>query len=98
MGSSDGISGSCGSSGSSGCSAISGSKVSGGISGCIIISVIRHTPQASLGVSSAASDVLQRHALEGCHYSHPLAGRTSPVVVGGDYITTEAGTGEQGQR
>ena len=38
-------------------------------------------------------------ALEGCQYSHPLAGlggpldRTSPVVVGGDYITTESGTG-----
>jgi len=38
--------------------------------------------------------------LVGCTYSHPLsslggslAARVSPVVVGGDYITTEAGTG-----
>ncbi len=32
-------------------------------------------------------------ALEGCTYQHPLVDRTSPVVIGGDYITTESGTG-----
>lgn len=32
-------------------------------------------------------------ALEGCRYRHPLFERESPVVVGGDYITTESGTG-----
>ena len=38
-------------------------------------------------------------SLEGCKYRHPLAGmgdpldRESPVVVGGDSITTDAGTG-----
>jgi isoleucyl-tRNA synthetase len=32
-------------------------------------------------------------ALEGCTYQHPLFDRCSPVVIGGDYITTEAGTG-----
>lgn len=39
--------------------------------------------------------------LEGCEYRHPLQdklptdkrGETSPVIVGGDYITTESGTG-----
>lgn len=31
--------------------------------------------------------------LEGCTYTHPLYGRESPVVIGGDYITTESGTG-----
>ena len=31
--------------------------------------------------------------LEGCTYRHPLFDRTSPVVVGGDYITTDSGTG-----
>lgn len=31
--------------------------------------------------------------LEGCQYRHPLFDRVSPVVVGGDYITTESGTG-----
>jgi isoleucyl-tRNA synthetase len=32
-------------------------------------------------------------ALEGIQYRHPLLDRTSPVVVGGDYVTTESGTG-----
>ncbi|MFM9088336.1 MAG: class I tRNA ligase family protein, partial [Cyanobium sp.] len=31
--------------------------------------------------------------LAGMLYRHPLLDRTSPVVVGGDYITTESGTG-----
>ena len=31
--------------------------------------------------------------LEGLTYRHPLLERSSPVVIGGDYITTEAGTG-----
>ena len=29
----------------------------------------------------------------GTTYTHPLAGRSSMVVEGGDYITTESGTG-----
>jgi isoleucyl-tRNA synthetase len=32
-------------------------------------------------------------ALEGAKYAHPLCGRESAVVIGGDYITTESGTG-----
>lgn len=31
--------------------------------------------------------------LEGCTYAHPLFDRTSPVLIGGDYITTDTGTG-----
>jgi len=31
--------------------------------------------------------------LAGTKYTHPLYGRTSEVLVGGDYITTETGTG-----
>jgi isoleucyl-tRNA synthetase len=31
--------------------------------------------------------------LEGLHYEHPLTGVVNPVVLGGDYITTESGTG-----
>ena len=31
--------------------------------------------------------------LTGLLYRHPLLDRTSPVVVGGDYVTTESGTG-----
>ncbi len=32
-------------------------------------------------------------ALAGIVYRHPLLDRSSPVVVGGDYVTTESGTG-----
>jgi isoleucyl-tRNA synthetase len=32
-------------------------------------------------------------ALEGATYQHPLYDRESPVIIGGDYITTESGTG-----
>ena len=31
--------------------------------------------------------------LVGVTYRHPLFDRVSPVVIGGDYITTESGTG-----
>ena len=31
--------------------------------------------------------------LEGCTYRHPLFDRESPIVIGGDYVTTESGTG-----
>lgn len=37
--------------------------------------------------------VLSGSELEGATYTHPLYGRTSPLVIGGDYITTESGTG-----
>ena len=37
--------------------------------------------------------VLKGSALEGITYAHPMYDRVSPVVVGGDYITTETGTG-----
>jgi isoleucyl-tRNA synthetase len=32
-------------------------------------------------------------ALEGIRYRHPLLDRIAPVLVGGDYVTTESGTG-----
>lgn len=32
-------------------------------------------------------------ALEHCRYTHPLFQRECPIVLGGDYITTETGTG-----
>jgi len=37
--------------------------------------------------------ILKGAQLEGIQYRHPLLDRTSPVVIGGDYITTETGTG-----
>ncbi len=36
---------------------------------------------------------IQGADLEHCTYRHPLFDRESPVVIGGDYITTESGTG-----
>lgn len=54
------------------------------------------TLAAKLKAEAGALEVLQTvpgSALEGCSYRHPLFDRESPVVIGGDYITTEAGTG-----
>ncbi|PSB01723.1 isoleucine--tRNA ligase [Merismopedia glauca] len=31
--------------------------------------------------------------LEHCQYKHPLYDRQSPIVIGGDYVTTDSGTG-----
>ncbi|MEO0408389.1 MAG: isoleucine--tRNA ligase [Cyanobacteria bacterium P01_A01_bin.135] len=36
---------------------------------------------------------LNGEALEHCTYQHPLFDRESPIVIGGDYVTTESGTG-----
>ena len=45
------------------------------------------------GVQLSTLCTLSGAQLEGCSYRHPLFERQSPVVVGGDYITTESGTG-----
>ncbi|MEB3159013.1 MAG: isoleucine--tRNA ligase [Synechococcus sp.] len=37
--------------------------------------------------------VVKGAQLAGLHYNHPLLDRQSPVVIGGEYITTESGTG-----
>ena len=46
-----------------------------------------------LGESLTVRAQLPGWALEGCTYRHPLFDRESPIVVGGDYVTTESGTG-----
>ena len=48
---------------------------------------------AKLGEDLEVVATLKGSELEGCSYKHPLYARTSPVVIGGDYITTESGTG-----
>ena len=48
---------------------------------------------AKLGVEMKTLCVVKGAALEGMTYTHPMYDRVSPVVVGGDYITTESGTG-----
>ena len=45
------------------------------------------------GVTLRTLCTLPGAALEGCTYRHPLFDRVSPLVIGGDYITTESGTG-----
>ena len=48
---------------------------------------------AKIGKGLVVTKAIKGSQLEGCAYKHPLYDRTSPVVVGGDYITTESGTG-----
>jgi isoleucyl-tRNA synthetase len=48
---------------------------------------------STLGVELAVKATFKGKDLEHTTYRHPLFDRESPVVVGGDYITTESGTG-----
>ncbi|MEM8831796.1 MAG: class I tRNA ligase family protein, partial [Cyanobacteria bacterium P01_G01_bin.19] len=47
----------------------------------------------TLGVKLKVKTTLTGKALENTTYHHPLYDRESKVVIGGDYITTESGTG-----
>eukprot|EP00897_Mesotaenium_endlicherianum_P010531 jgi/Mesen1/9506/ME000637S08955 len=49
--------------------------------------------EAKWGRPLAVKGTFPGSALELCMYKHPLEERESPVVIGGDYITTESGTG-----
>ncbi|MBD2386681.1 isoleucine--tRNA ligase [Cylindrospermum sp. FACHB-282] len=48
---------------------------------------------AKLDVELRVKESFSGRDLEGTTYRHPLFDRVSPVVVGGDYITTDSGTG-----
>ncbi|MFN6570120.1 isoleucine--tRNA ligase [Dendronalium sp. ChiSLP03b] len=48
---------------------------------------------ATLGVELTVKATFKGQDLEHTTYRHPLFDRESPIVVGGDYITTESGTG-----
>ncbi|MBD0300407.1 MAG: class I tRNA ligase family protein, partial [Nitrososphaera sp.] len=48
---------------------------------------------STLGVELTVKATFKGEKLEHITYRHPLFDRESPVVVGGDYITTESGTG-----
>ncbi|MEM9214770.1 MAG: isoleucine--tRNA ligase [Cyanobacteria bacterium P01_F01_bin.150] len=48
---------------------------------------------ATFGVELVEKAVLKGQELEHTTYRHPLYDRESPVVIGGDYVTTESGTG-----
>jgi len=46
-----------------------------------------------LGMQLTVKTTVSGKALEHSTYRHPLFERESPVVIGGDYVTTESGTG-----
>ncbi|WGV24349.1 isoleucine--tRNA ligase [Halotia branconii] len=48
---------------------------------------------ATLDVELTVKATVKGQDLEHTSYRHPLFDRESPIVVGGDYITTESGTG-----
>ena len=51
------------------------------------------TLEGKLGVKLKQLGAVSGAQLDGCTYRHPIFNRTSPLVIGGDYITTESGTG-----
>jgi isoleucyl-tRNA synthetase len=48
---------------------------------------------ATLGVNLTVKGTVKGAALEHSTYRHPLFDRQSEIVIGGDYVTTESGTG-----
>jgi len=46
-----------------------------------------------LEVPMGVKATFKGYELEHCKYRHPLFDRESPIVIGGDYVTTESGTG-----
>jgi len=59
----------------------------------LVAAELRESLETSLGLQLTPLLTVKGAELEGIVYRHPLLERTSPVVIGGDYITTEAGTG-----
>jgi isoleucyl-tRNA synthetase len=59
----------------------------------IVAAELRDSLAGKLGRPLAAKAVVKGALLAGLAYRHPLLDRHSPVVIGGDYITTESGTG-----
>ncbi|MBW4508114.1 MAG: isoleucine--tRNA ligase [Scytonematopsis contorta HA4267-MV1] len=47
----------------------------------------------TLGVNLTVKATVKGKELENSTYRHPLFDRVSPVVIGGDYVTTDSGTG-----
>ncbi|KAH8495069.1 hypothetical protein H0E87_018304 [Populus deltoides] len=59
----------------------------------IVASDLVPTLEAKWGVKLVVKKTLLGSDLENCRYIHPIDKRECPVVIGGDYITTESGTG-----
>ena len=65
----------------------------GGARHLVVAAELVESLQGTLGLSLSEVVRLKGAELEGLAYRHPLLERTSPVVLAGDYITTESGTG-----
>ncbi|CAK7333191.1 unnamed protein product [Dovyalis caffra] len=59
----------------------------------IVASDLVSTLEAKWGTKLVVKKTLLGSDLENCRYIHPIDKRECPVVIGGDYITTESGTG-----
>ena len=59
----------------------------------IVASDLVESLAQTLGLPLQVEARVKGNALEQATYRHPLFDRESPVVIGGDYITTESGTG-----
>ncbi|KAM7279806.1 hypothetical protein ACFE04_006940 [Oxalis oulophora] len=59
----------------------------------IVASDLVPTLEAKWGVKLVVRKTLTGSDLENCRYVHPIDNRECPVVIGGEYITTESGTG-----
>lgn len=59
----------------------------------IVASDLVPTLESKWGVKLVIKKTFIGTALENCRYLHPLDGKECPVVIGGDYISTESGTG-----
>lgn len=59
----------------------------------IVASDLVETLQAKWGLKLQVKKTFLGSDLENCKYTHPIDKRECPVVIGGDYITTESGTG-----
>lgn len=59
----------------------------------IIATELASDLETAWGVKLISEKKLSGSDLENCRYIHPIDNRECPVVIGGDYITTERGTG-----
>ncbi|PIA61466.1 hypothetical protein AQUCO_00300755v1 [Aquilegia coerulea] len=59
----------------------------------IVASDLVPTLESKWGVKLTVKKTFLGSDLENCRYIHPIDNRECPVVIGGDYITTESGTG-----
>ncbi len=59
----------------------------------VLASELYFSVSKALDMDLKIQAIVKGNLLQGVYYRHPLYGRISPIVVGGDYITTESGTG-----